>query len=174
MKKVILPVLFCFVLAMICGCGPERPKGVPPLYPLKVKVVYTGGQPVQGAEIMLTAKNPAEVGGNWAMTGITDASGVAEIATLGSYKGVPAGDFNIIVSKVISEGIPKPGPASDDAGAKALEEWEKSTNKEKRFALIDPKYDAASTSGFAVTVTKSGTEYTCEVGKEVRINIPIE
>lgn len=171
-KIFILTILFAILLTL--GCGQKLPKGMPKLTPFTVKITYTGGKPVEGATVMMIAENPAETGGRWTITGLTDAQGSAEMVTLGQYKGVPAGKYIVIVSKQISEGIPKPGPASDEETAKALEEWKKLTNKEKRFNLIDPKFNTKE-GGLSVAVTAGqpgSAEF--EVGKEVRINIPIE
>lgn len=156
------------------GCGQKLPKGMPKLTSLSIKISYTGGKPVDGATIMMVAENPAETGGRWTVTGITDGQGIAEMVTLGQYKGVPAGKYVVIVSKIISEGEPQPGPASDDEGAKALEEWKKSKNKEKRFSLIEEKFGTKAGGLTANVVAGQAGSLEFEVGKEIRVNIPIE
>ena len=172
-KRYFLLLTFC-LLILSTGCGQKLPKGMPKLSPTTIKIAYTGGKTIEGATVMMIAENPAESGGRWTITGITNVQGIAEMITLGQYKGVPSGKYTVIVSKDISEGVPKPGPASDEATAKALEDWKKNANKEKRFALIDPKFSKKEGGLTATIVAGTQNSIEFEVGQEVRVNIPVD
>jgi len=92
--------LLCLAVgvALTCaavGCGPKPPADMPKTVPFKVKVV-DGTKAIAGARVFFIHDQKGSV------SGITDASGVAEITTmLQNYtaKGAPAGEYRVQVVK---------------------------------------------------------------------------
>ena len=92
------------LLGFVCltGCGPSKyPPDWPKTYPCTITVTK-GGQPLEGATVIM---DRIENHGSWAVSGLTNASGVAEIMTSwtkASTKGAPEGTFKITLSKAES------------------------------------------------------------------------
>lgn len=83
---------------MASGCPSGRPDGMPKVYPCKV-IVKNGIEAVSDAQIVLDSEPSIP---NIMISGMTDASGVAEISTiLGIYmqKGAPEGTFTVTILK---------------------------------------------------------------------------
>ena len=103
MKKYLVLSLVC-VCAVALGCskGPKKPADLPALNPTVVTVTYDDGEPVADAQVVL--RNPSSTGGRvWNVTGKTDATGKATMMTDGNWPGVPAGDYQGMVIKEISD-----------------------------------------------------------------------
>jgi len=87
-----------FVFVWLPGCGSKYPPDWPKTYPCTITVTKDG-QPYEGVTILMTR---LEDHGSWAVSGLTDASGVAEIETSwtkASVKGAPEGRFKVTASK---------------------------------------------------------------------------
>ena len=79
------------------GCAePQKPDGIPELYPCVVKLTQEG-EPLADASILCLSDDPKLI--RWAVTGRADANGVAKIFTMGKFEGAPLGDFAVVVSK---------------------------------------------------------------------------
>jgi len=88
------------LLLCVClfGCGEAKyPPDWPKTYPCTITVTKDG-KPYEGVTLTLSR---TENHGSWAVSGLTDASGVAEIETSwtkASEKGAPEGTFKITAS----------------------------------------------------------------------------
>ncbi len=103
MKKLKTILALAVLLATVVGCskGPKKPDDLPKLYPATVKVVYDDGTPVAEATVTLVTADGKS--SPWNLTGITDAKGVLVLKTNGNWDGTPAGDYQGMVVKEISE-----------------------------------------------------------------------
>ena len=122
---------------LFTGCGPKRPEGFPRPFPCKI-TVKNGGQPVEGAQVVLF--NSADRQSQAVVAGTTDANGVAEIFTsLSNYKesGAPTGEYSVMIKKdVIIEGqipadeVSKMGPVEAAKYAKEMEKKRAAVKRE--------------------------------------------
>ena len=84
--------------AFLVGCGPNLPPDWPRTYPCTITITR-GGEPLEGVTVVLAR---TENHGSWAVAGLTNASGVAEIETSWTHaatRGAPEGTFTITLSK---------------------------------------------------------------------------
>ena len=91
-------LLFAVAIIIQSGCGQQFPPDWPKTYPTTITVTQDG-QPYEGVTLVLTR---TENHGSWAVAGITNASGIAEIETSwthASAKGAPEGTFRVTLSK---------------------------------------------------------------------------
>ena len=98
MKKLSLTFVLLFCVALIVGCGPKRPEGMPPLVSCVLTILCEDGAPVDNAVVTLIPENPELR--QWAIAGSTNASGVVTITTHGDFAGAPAGRYKVTVRKV--------------------------------------------------------------------------
>ncbi|MCF0234592.1 MAG: hypothetical protein HUK22_06390 [Thermoguttaceae bacterium] len=89
------------ILAGVCvvGCAKPKPDGMPKLVPCSVKVTQEG-TPVEGATVGFFAD-----GFEWGAAGTTDASGVAQMYTRGTYPGSAEGEFKVTIQKSVVEPV---------------------------------------------------------------------
>ncbi len=154
---------FALALACVCavavGCskGPKKPAGMPDLYPTTITVVYDDGTPVDGATVAL---RPAD-GGNtsWNVTGVTDAKGQLVCKTNGNWDGAPAGSYEAMVTKEISE-----MEEGDEPGASAV--------VKSRLRYVDQKYNNPKTSGLTVEIQAGSNQVELKVGEKIEEDIP--
>ena len=94
--------LFYFVLlvglAISFGCDAKLPPGMPKLNPCTI-TVNMEGKPVENVTIRLLSENQI----HWGCSGITDSSGKAALVTDGKYKGIPAGKYKVLLSRIDTE-----------------------------------------------------------------------
>jgi len=93
-----IPLLLGFVC--LTGCGPEYPADWPKTHPCSITVTQAG-QPQEGVTVVLAR---IENHGSWAVSGITNASGIAEIETSwtkAATKGAPEGTFTVTLSRAM-------------------------------------------------------------------------
>ena len=96
--KYIRQITLLLGLVFFVGCGSQYPPDWPKTYPCTITVTK-GGQPLEGVTLVLER---IDNHGSWAVAGITDSSGVAEIETSwtkAATKGAPEGTFKITLSK---------------------------------------------------------------------------
>lgn len=94
MKQILAYVLCVSCCVGISGCGSKFPKDFPKVYPIQVTVV-DGSTPLSDIHVSFLRAS-AGSGGSVSISGITDASGVAQIQTAqGSFStsGIPAGEY---------------------------------------------------------------------------------
>ena len=100
MKPITFLFVLCLCLGCLAGCGPRFPKDFPKVYPMTVTVT-DGDTPLSQVQLMFYRVS----GGGCAVSGSTDANGVAKITTSqGAYAkvGIPAGEYVVTVDDIIS------------------------------------------------------------------------
>lgn len=148
-------------LFVTAGCGGEkRPDGLPPTFPLSVKVLQEG-TPLADATVAFYF---ADGSMNWTIGGMTDAAGVAKMYTHGKFDGVPEGNYNVTVSKMIYEGKAEYDAAmesGDTAAARAIEvnAWQ----------LVGDEYMIPGKTPIKVEVKKDTKTLEVDAGTAVRI-----
>jgi hypothetical protein len=108
-----IPLLLLFVCQI--GCGSKYPADWPKTYPCTITVTKDG-KPYEGVTLVLAR---TENHGSWAVAGLTNSSGVAEIETSwtkASVKGAPEGTFKITASAA----APPPERSISDAELEAM------------------------------------------------------
>ncbi|MDO5581378.1 MAG: carboxypeptidase-like regulatory domain-containing protein [Planctomycetia bacterium] len=169
-----LSMLFCglilFNLLILTGCSSKYPKDMPRIYSVSATVQYDDGKPLTNASI--TFLNNDTTFARWICVGTTDANGSAQLRTQGSFDGIPAGDYRVIISAILSEGIPYPGEPTSPESEKLYNEWKK--NKEKRFSLIDNIYEDREKTPLTANVEKKSNRFVFKVGKELKTSIPTD
>ncbi|MGI6402112.1 MAG: carboxypeptidase-like regulatory domain-containing protein [Thermoguttaceae bacterium] len=146
--------------AIVCGCnkGPKKPADLPTLYPTTAVVTYDNGTPVAGATVTLLAEQSG--GRHWNLTGVTDASGSFTFKTDGNWDGAPAGTYNVIVVKEISD-VEDPTEVGGSVTVKGITRY------------VDQKYGNPRTSGITVEVTEGTNNLEIKVGEEIEEDVPV-
>ena len=108
-----LLVVSNLVLLSACSSAPEGPKLVP-----ATGTVTLDGKPLAAADIMFLAQGETKGNGG---VGRTDAAGKFELQTHDRQrKGIPAGDYKVIISKYVkpdgTDYIPDPNAGPIDTG----------------------------------------------------------
>lgn len=152
------------LLGVACwvGCGGEKiPDGMPELFDFTV-IVMQDGKPVDGAMVIMEdpmSKIP------YGVTAIAGSDGKAKLTT-GQFKGAPAGEYNVAVTKDVEteSQYGKMEPPTDTERA----EWRANRAKEYRptHRYVDDKFRVAAESGLTVSITGPG-EATVDVSPAV-------
>jgi hypothetical protein len=96
MHKILLSG-FCFIIFV--GCS-SRPADMPKLYNVTITVLMNG-KPLEGALVSCVPTNNE----SWFAGGTTNTNGQVQLQTKGRYKGIPLGNFKVIVMKTaLTEG----------------------------------------------------------------------
>lgn len=146
---------------VIAGCGSvPRPDGLPPTYPLNVKVLQEG-TPLAEATVAFYFEDGSM---KWTIGGVTDANGVAKMYTHGKFEGVPAGNFSVTVNKMLYEGKDEYDAAmerGDTAAARAIDvnAWQ----------LVNDEYTLPSRTPIKVEIKKDTKNLEVNAGPAVRI-----
>ncbi|MDR1959583.1 MAG: hypothetical protein LBQ54_11185 [Planctomycetaceae bacterium] len=100
LRKILFQIiLLILVLTGLNGCHkplPERPQGMPALYPCTVSVTF-GGRPISGVQVVLV---PEEKDSRWRPTGLTDSRGIAVLSSSYGYAGAPEGKYTATFSLI--------------------------------------------------------------------------
>ena len=128
------PALFAG-LAVCFGCGQKLPPGMPRLNPCVI-TVNMDGKPVENVTVLLLSD---EV--RWGCTGITNSSGKASLVTDGKYKGIPAGNYKVLLSRIDTEQREYKG---------FLEEAK--LPPKKQTVVIDLKYEDVDETPFEIAI----------------------
>jgi hypothetical protein len=149
-----------------CGDGRKRPEGMPKLYRCILHFTQES-VPLENAVISL---HPVSQTFAWTIGGRTDKKGTVEIFTDAYYKGAPEGDFTVVVhkSEVISPKPPDILPQNDNEITRIMNEINKNTHE---YSYIDTQFTDVKKSPLTLTVKKSKTDETFELGKKVRVQI---
>jgi len=146
--------VFLLMAVAVCsfGCkrGPQKPPGMPTLYPTEITVNSDSG-PIDDATVSLYPADGSR--SQWTSGAKTNAQGVARIKTHGQFDGVPEGKYKVVVVKTIAEGDAPPPMGIDTESQRAYDEYMRSGNKQKFFKVIDSKFDSARTTTLEVEVT---------------------
>ena len=158
--SLLLSALAITLLATI-GCGGSpRPDGLPPTYPLTIKVLQEG-QPLGDAAVALIDQDSSV---KWAIGGTTNAEGIAQIWTHGTYNGAPEGNYSVVITKTIYEGLDDYNDAmirGDTAAAQRIQV--------NMFQLVEDAYTVAKDTPIKVEVTRSTRTLEVDAGPAVRI-----
>ena len=153
MKKLlmILPLALA-VLTIGCG-GPERPEGMPELFPASFKVVQEG-QPVAGVTVNLFTDTHG-----FPVSGVSDEMGVVNLTTYNQdYQGAPVGEYRVTAYKV--EITPSEYGEESPTEYSAAIKWMAQRQSEYRpsYDLVNPEYKNGGTTTLKLTVTENGVE----------------
>jgi 5-hydroxyisourate hydrolase-like protein (transthyretin family) len=88
-----------FITTLGCSRLPEKPEGLPDLYPCKIVVTFDG-QPIEGVNVSLRSTDVTDT--KWRSGGKTDKNGVANLRTSFAFTGAPEGTFVIAFEKIES------------------------------------------------------------------------
>ncbi len=142
------------------GCAqPQKPDGMPELYPCVVKLTQEG-EPLADASILCLSDDPKLI--RWAVTGRADANGVAKIFTMGKFEGAPVGEFAVVVSKNANSSADA-ASVSDDLGASGT------TANEPVVSLVALEFTEKATTPLRMTVEAKSNEFEFDCGAKVEI-----
>ena len=169
-----LTLVFVVFSVLFSGCGGEpRPKDLPDLFPVSVKVEQEGN-PVPGAVVSLTH---VDGDAKWSASCETGSDGVAKnFFTNGKYKGVAAGKFSVRVRKYERGEMQKvdlpPEPTDEYERYLWRQKYDESQKRSESYDVIEAKYfDPRMPSPMDIEVTAGGkNEFTFDAGKPVRYN----
>lgn len=145
-----------FALSLMCaatifsGCGRKTPAGMPKLYPCSIEIIQDG-KPLGDATVTLATEEHT-----WAVSGSTDASGVAKIFTHGTYPGAPLGKYTVVVSKQIVE-----EPEQTQVSASMI------VSGGTAYNLVAPEFGSRDTSPLTLEI-KGKTKESFDVGESIR------
>jgi len=160
-------VLFCISIVILIqgGCGgPQRPDGMPPLYPCSITIIQDGA-PLEGAIVSLLSQSGD---GKWSSSAQTDEKGVAKLITYGQFHGAPEGSYHVTVSKRVSDGDP-PKPNVDESGR--VLGLPTAPPVISYIELVAMEYTSSKTTPLTLEVkpAKKGNDQTFDVGKAVQV-----
>jgi hypothetical protein len=166
--KWLLLIIPLLTVPLFNGCGNERvrPKGMPQLY--RCTLFFTqDGVPLADAIISL---HPISQPFSWTIGGRTDETGTAEIFTDSYFKGVPEGDFKVVVhkSEIVTPKPPEVLPQNDDEISKIFDKINRNIHE---YSLVDVQFTDTKNSPLVLTVKKSKNNETFELGNKVRVKI---
>lgn len=164
-----LSALVLGLLVMVaCGCGEQRPAGLPELYPTTITITQ-GGANLAGATVTLFPEDTAL--SRWPVGGLTDENGKASLVTYGKYQGAPAGKFKVMVNKTVSEGDPIPEAPAQHASPEERAAYDRAikTGSFEVFQVVAEEYRTAARTSLSVEIAASGpNEFTLDVGEAVK------
>ncbi len=155
-SSVFPPFLFSLVALFCCvavvGCGRPKPDGMPKLFPCSVKALQDG-VPLADATVTFHGGDDFK----WAVSGATDANGVAKIYTHGTYPGAPEGEFKVTITKHVVE-----KPEVDPNASASL-----TISGGSAYDLVDAQFRTKDSTPLTITVSgKTSAEF--DVGAAVR------
>lgn len=154
-------ILPCLLFALVfSGCtGSNLPEGWPKkVVPCSVTVTK-GGRPIDGATVFLISTS---TGGNWTVSGKTDAQGVAEIYTTcsaTSKSGAPVGDFKVIISKAnppVAETVPKAVLDAMGYEERKAHDEKRAAERAKQAPLVPTALTQNGTTPLTISVQEKG------------------
>ena len=159
---VLLLAASCFCIG--CNRGPQKPPGFPELFPCKITITQ-GGQPLEGASVVLFPKSGGSSG--WNTEGVTNAQGIAELNTHLEFRGAPVGDYVVRVSK--TEITPSAWPIDPPQDSIEREKWYNCKAEEKRttYRLVKAEFGDQRTP-HSITIDRGKNEATFDVGEAIK------
>ncbi len=158
MKKALSIMLAVALVAMVgCSKGPKKPADLPALNPTTITVTYDDGEAVADATVVLRL---AQQGGGrtWNVVGQTDAKGVAVMKTDGNWDGVPAGDYQGMVTKEVSD-IENPTEQGGSATVKSVTRY------------VATRYNDPHNSGLTATIQSGSNNIEFKVGEKIEEDV---
>lgn len=131
------------------GCGQKLPEGIPDLVPVTL-VLTQEGAPLDEATVSCIPVDSAK--SRWSCGGTTDAKGELPLATLGQYKGVPAGEYKVVVMKTLIENPPQ---TRDDPPG-------------QRYRLVPEEYESADATPLTFTASKAQKRVELDLGPAIK------
>ncbi len=131
------------------GCGQKLPEGIPDLIPVAL-VLTQEGQPLDEATVSCVPVDPAN--SRWSCGGTTDAKGELPLMTLGQYQGVPAGEYKVVVMKMLIENPPQ---TRDDPPG-------------ERYRLVPEEYESADETPLTFTAAKGQKRVELDLGPAIK------
>ena len=142
-------------LILSLGCqGETRPAGMPELHPVTLTLTQAGA-PLAGATVRLV---PQDASNTWYSGGHSDERGVAVIQTDRKYAGVPAGTYQVTVSK-----LEMPAPASADLSPLDA------PPAGSTYDLVPSEYGHPDKTPLQITVAAGENQQAFDLGAAVRI-----
>ena len=140
---------------------------MPPLHPCHVTITQEG-KPLEGANVRLHASG---AGTKWHSSGMTNASGAADLVTQGQFRGVPEGTYKITVQKeeVVSLATPEQLAALEKAKAENPKWYDGPKIKQEFWQLVEKDYTLVESTTLEITVSKGQNNVSLDVGKAVRV-----
>ncbi|MDR2706499.1 MAG: hypothetical protein LBC02_12030 [Planctomycetaceae bacterium] len=156
------------MLLFFNGCNNERkrPDEMPTLY--RCTLCFTQENiPLADAVVSLY---PVSQAFSWTIGGRTDENGTAEIFTDAYFRGLPEGEFKIVVRKfeVVTPKPPDVLPQNDDEISRMFNNINRNIHE---YSLVDVQFSDVKSSPLTLTVKKSKNNETFELGKKVRVKI---
>ena len=150
------PFLFSLAALLCCvavvGCGRPKPDGLPKLFPCSVKVIQDDA-PLADATVTFYGADDFK----WAVSGATDANGVAKMHTHGTYPGVPEGQYSVTITKNVVE-----KPEVDPNASASL-----TISGGQAYDLVDAQFMTKDSTPLTITVSgKTSEEF--DVGAAVK------
>lgn len=156
-------------VSLIVGCvGEPRPAGMPRLYPVSITVTQEG-EPLEGALLQLFAEDSANA--RWGPSGVSNSSGVATLFTEGKYKGVPLGEFKVVVTKSEREPHPHPEWADLPYGDPNFQRYGAISRGLKTFNYVELQYGSVADTPLSIDITAGKKTYTIDVGKQSKTEV---
>lgn len=131
------------------GCGQKLPEGIPDLVPVTL-VLTQEGAPLDEATVSCIPVDSAN--SRWSCGGTTDAKGELPLTTLGQYKGVPAGEYKVVVMKMLIENPPQ---TRDDPPG-------------QRYRLVPEEYESADATPLTFTASKDQKRVELDLGPAIK------
>jgi len=154
MKRVLSVIVTIFVVSSLAGCGGRSaPSGMPKLYPCTITITDKENNPL--ANVILTTNHPDDPAYAWAAVGTTNESGVADLKTLGEYRGAPAGTFKVTATLYDSRPHPNPVFALDADGNPNFETYN----------ALKPVYASLKDPPLTLEVDSKATSVTFQIEK---------
>ncbi|MDR3199706.1 MAG: carboxypeptidase-like regulatory domain-containing protein [Planctomycetaceae bacterium] len=152
---------------MGCHKGRQVPTDLPKLYRCVIHLTQEN-QPVPDAVISLRSVNSGDK--QWAIGGSTNETGKAEIFTETYFKGVPSGEYKVVVSKteIIIPPTPAVLPENEEERTKILNRIEAET---KEYSVVASEFSDVKTTPLKINVQEKETEISFELGAKVTKSI---
>ena len=167
MNRTCISLIASFLaVTFFTGCGEKLPDGMPKLYPTSITVIQESG-PLEEALVQLFPEDGSN--SQWGPSGITDASGVAEMKTNAKYKGAPLGKYKATVIKREREPHPNPEWASLPREDPNFQKFVQISRMLKLYDLVEPQFASVVKSPLLIEVTADQKEHTVDVGSKVKI-----
>jgi len=161
MNKIFTISALCVCLLVVgCSKGPKKPKDLPKLNPTTITVVYDDGTPVDNATVVLRLAQPT--GGRvWNVAGATDAAGKVSLKTDGNWDGIPAGEYEGMVTKEISD-VEEAKEVGGSITVKSITRY------------VATKYADPHDSGLKASVTDGGENtFEFKVGEKIEEDVKV-
>ncbi|MDR2440329.1 MAG: carboxypeptidase-like regulatory domain-containing protein [Planctomycetaceae bacterium] len=160
---VLLILCSIFLFSTACHKGRQAPADLPKLYRCVIHLTQEN-QPVSDALISLRSTDSGNK--QWVVGGASDETGKAEIFTDIYFKGAPAGEYKVVVTKteVITPSMPAVLPENEEERTKILNRIEAGT---KEYSVIAAQFSDVKTTPLIINVQEKENEVSLELDANV-------